>query len=312
MTFRELLSAAPDSFALRIVDAGAAGGLDARWRPLRAVVAGMLFDPREQAVAGTPGAPGRDCVYPSLLGRAEGEATLYFTELGAMSSTLKPNQALLERFLKKRRHGRVTAEETFRVEPLDAVAARHDFYPDILKADVQGGERAVLEGAQTSLERAVILVEVEVSFLERYEGQPRFCAIESFLERFGFELIDLVRLKRYRHENSAGLGNLSLGRGQRAGRVAYGDAIFLLREDAAARRAEAMDRPARAAFALKAVLALLAYGKADMAARWFDLHRDAFDAPLAGAIARTLRRIGRRRYGPGHLHHLFDYAARKL
>lgn len=312
MIFRALLNAAPPGFVMRIADAGAAGGLDARWRPFRAVVAGMLFDPREKAVAGKPGAPGRDCICPSLLGRAEGEATLYFTELGAMSSTLKPNQALLDRFLKKRRHGRVTAEETFRVEPLDVVAARHGFYPDILKADVQGGELAVLEGARACLDRSVMLAEVEVSFLERYEGQPRFCAIEAFLDRFGFELIDLVRLKRYRHANSAGLGNLSLGRGQRAGRVAYGDAIFLLREEAAARRAETMDGPTRAVFALKAVLALLAYGKADMAARWFDLYREHLDAPLAGVIAQTLRRVGRRRYGSGHLHHLFDYAARKL
>lgn len=50
------------------------------------------------------------------------------------------------------------------------------------------------------------------------------------MRALGFELIELHRLKRYRTRNALGIANVGLRGGQRAGRIAYGDAIFLRTE----------------------------------------------------------------------------------
>ena len=310
--YSPLLAAAPADFVLTVVDAGAVGGLHARWRAFRPLVAGALFDPREPADGGARPVAGAETVFPCGLAAADGEATLHVTALGNMSSTLRPNQSLMNRFRKKKGHAEVVDEERFPVRALDAIAQEAGFAPDVLKADVQGGEARVLDGARRALETSILFVEIEVSFLERYENQPRFADIEARLAAHGFELIDLYRLKRYRHENAAGLGNLSLGGGQRAGRLAYGDAFFLLREDVAGTRAEAMRDEECAAFVLKAIITLLAYGKADLAARWFDLYKEKLNETMQRGLEKSFAALGRRRYGPGHLHHLFDYVGRKL
>ena len=144
------------------------------------------------------------------------------------------------------------------IERLDALAKADGFAPDVLKIDVQGGELQVLAGAETSL-NSTLLAEVEVSYFTRYVGQPLYGDIANHMEARGFELIDLLSIKRYRAANSAGIRNISAEAGDRSGRAAYGNAIFLRRE------ADLLDR-ARADHGqtlLKAIVALTAYGKAD-------------------------------------------------
>ncbi len=312
MRDRELLAAAGADFALTVVDAGGAGGLHPRWRAFRPIVAGVLFDPREEASGSTKIERGRDAVLRAALGAADGAGTLHITRMGNMSSLLPPNAALLARFGKKPAHAEVIARESLRVRPLDDVAREFGFAADVVKADTQGAELEVLKGAAETLERSALFVEAEVSFLERYSGQPVFRDIEGFLASFGFELIDFHRLKRYRSANRSGIGNLGLGLGRRAGRIAYGDAFFLLKEDEAARRIERLDPAARARFTLKSLIILAVYGKADLAARWFDVFGAHLDDARKSAAARYLKRLGSRRLTTGHLHHVADYAARHV
>ena len=81
------------------------------------------------------------------------------------------------------------------IERLDALAKADGFVPDVLKIDVQGGELQVLAGAETSL-ASTLLAEVEVSYFTRYVGQPLFGDIANHMEARGFELIDLLGIKR--------------------------------------------------------------------------------------------------------------------
>ncbi|MEL7030607.1 MAG: hypothetical protein AAGL49_15685, partial [Pseudomonadota bacterium] len=120
--YAKIAEAAPAGFAIHVVDAGAAGGLNSRWRPFRSVVAGALFEPR---LAGPEGAgpdgagpdgagpegagpegtgqagrtpePGCDVVFPCGLGADVRQAPLHIAALGNMSSTLPPNTALANR-----------------------------------------------------------------------------------------------------------------------------------------------------------------------------------------------------------------------
>lgn len=312
MQHADLIAAAGDGFALVVADVGSLGGLHARWRPFRSVVAGVLFDPREEQQATGGPTPGSDFIHRTALGDSEGEATLFVTRRHTMTSTLRPDPALMPRFLDKEAHTEIISEVPLKVRPFDAVATETGLRPDVLKIDIQGGELGVLKGAAGSLKDSVLFVEAEVSFFERYVGQPVFREIEEFLAGLGFEFIDFYRMKRYRHVNAARIDILRLGRRQPTGRLAFADAFFLLREEIAAERLARLSEGEKASLILKAVMILVAYGKPDLAARWFDTFGGALPQAARDRIAKGFRKIRRRRYGRGYLHRLFGYIDRRI
>lgn len=303
MNLGPLIRHAPPGFEIVLADAGSAGGLKDRWAPARAIVSGLLFEPRE---GGDVRKQGRDTLYPVALGAEPGRATLNLTALANMSSTLQPNRALLETYRKKGAHTQIVATLEMPVDTLDALAQREGKRVDAIKVDTQGSELPILEGARTCLATGAIAAEVEVSFFQRYSGQPLAGEVIAFMADHGFELIDLYRLKRYRRLNRAGIGNVSLGGGQRAGRLAYGDAFFMLEEGRLLDRARAEGETT----ALKAIVALLVYGKPDLAAHLFDDTAGLFDAGRRSGIGRYLRGLRRRRFAVAH--HMLDYFGRHV
>lgn len=302
---KALLRACRPDFELVLADVGSAGGLKNRWAPARSVVSAMLFEPRE---GGEVRKAGRDTFYPVALGPEPGRALLNLTALPNMSSTLQPNAALLRTFRKKGGHTEITGTLEMSVDTLDAIAARDRKRVDALKVDTQGSELGILQGARACVSDSIFLAEIEVSFFERYRGQAVFRDIEAFMADHGFDLIELYRLKRYRRANDLGVGNISLGGGQRAGRLAYGDALFVLREERLLQRIEAEGED----LAMKTFLSLLIYGKADIAAALFERTRGCFDLQRAEAVERHFRSLARQQVRRNSLHHIIDYLARNV
>jgi FkbM family methyltransferase len=276
-----LIQALPGDFTLTLVDVGSAGGLNTRWAPFAPLLSSVLFDPREPEATGSFGR-GRTRTYPVALGDKAGEAPLYLTGMPNMSSFLRPDPAVFGRFGKKEADSSVVSTEMVPVERLDELVRRDGFQPDVLKVDTQGSELMVLQGAEVALQ-STVLAEVEVSFFRRYMDQPLFTDIEDYMSEQGFELIDLLKLKRYRSANSFGIRNEGVRANDRSGRVAYADAIFLRREN------EILERGGSSL--LKAVVALVAYGKADMAARLLDLGRGKLPTGQAEALGQALKTL---------------------
>lgn len=77
----------------------------------------------------------------------------------------------------------------------EAVATLEIESPVLLKMDVQGYERAVLEGATAFLSRIDYLV-YETSFQPLYEGQPVFDALHDYVRGLGFEFVAPVGFNR--------------------------------------------------------------------------------------------------------------------
>lgn len=289
MALQRLFDALPRDFFLTLVDVGSAGGLAKRWRPFQPILSAVLFDPREAAPSGELGR-GKTRVYPVALSEAAGEAELYITALPNMSSFLRPDPDVFARYRNKGRDAAVAATEMVKVDTLDALARADGFRPSVLKVDTQGSELLVLNGSEESLE-SVVLAEIEVSFFQRYQGQPVLADIQAWMAGRGFELIELYRIKRYRALNSLGIYQPLLGGWQRSGRAAYGDAIFLRKPDAILAAARNDD----GASLIGAIVALIAYGKADHAAALLDQAEGVLPADRIAQLRAALKGLYRGR-----------------
>lgn len=287
MSLRPLIAALPPDFFMTLVDVGSAGGVHKRWRPFQPILSTILFEPREGGAASGEIGRGRSRTYPVALGERPGNVDLHITALPNMSSFLQPDASVFGRYRKKGVDAAVVGTEKVPVERLDALARADGFTPDLLKVDTQGSELLVLKGAEQAL-RSVVLAEIEVSFFRRYVDQPVFAEIEAWMNARGFFLIELQRLKRYRSANSLGIRRPLVGT-QRSGRVAYADAIFV-------RDSDWILDPARGdggMTVIRALLALIAYGKADHAAALLDAASDVLPPGSAQAIRAALTSLKR-------------------
>jgi FkbM family methyltransferase len=129
-----------------------------------------------------PQIPNLTC-YNMALGSESKETTIHHNEFHYSSSLLEMRDVHKTMFP-------YTSNETLemiRVEKLDSAfdvtLARK---PVLLKIDVQGYEKKVLEGGQKTLQHVDFIV-CEVSFVELYKDQPLFREIYEYLNEFGFK-----------------------------------------------------------------------------------------------------------------------------
>lgn len=291
------------AFQIVLADVGSAGGIHKRWRALRRNVTAVLFDPLDESTENT-----RDIYVPFAVAKGSGTARLHVTKRVSMTSTLLPNRELLARIWDKPDHTAIVKELEVPTRSLDDIAAGLPHPVDVIKIDVQGGEYAILEGGVETFRKSLFFAEIEVSFIERYLGLRTFDEVVALMRSFGFDLIDIGRIKRYRYRNSANVINPGLGIGDRAGRIAFCDAVFILRDELLRERI----KTGGADLATKAIAVLLTYGKADMAAALLDEFESQLDPGFADALRKFLRRVSGSNFGRRGWHKALDYLARKV
>lgn len=307
VSLRPLVSALPADFRLIVADIGSIGGLHRRWAGIADRLLTINFDPldpRESTESSR--------FYPYLVGDKDGTAILHITRRTTMSSTLLPAGRFFAPFWDKPSHVEVVEEIEAPMTRLDPLLARESLSPDAIKIDVQGGEAAVLSGATETLRSSTLLAEIECSLTGRYEGQETFDQIVARMRGLGFALLDLRRLKRYRYRNEAGVRDPSLGRGMRAGRLAFCDAIFALEPDLLWQRIERGGEANGPHVALKAMLLFLIYGKADLAAAVFDRGANSIPIETREASERFFNRLKGDGSWRQRLHHRVDRWARRV
>lgn len=298
---RPLFSALPADFRLTVADIGSVGGLHKRWSGLSDRLVTINFDPLDPRQGSES-----ERFFPYLIGDRDGTATLKVTSRPSMSSTLAPDRKLFAPYWDKPSHVEVVREIDAPMTRLDPLVASEGLVPDAIKIDVQGGEAAVLSGATETLRNSILLAEIECSFIPRYEGQETFDQIVVRMRDLGFGLIDVRRLKRYRYENRAGVRDPSLGRGMRAGRLVFCDAIFALEPALLWRRIERGGEANGPHAALKAMVLFLIYGKPDLAAAAFDHVPDGMPRKTREACYRFFSRLKNDGGWRQRLHHRVD------
>jgi FkbM family methyltransferase len=114
--------------------------------------------------------------------------------ISGMTSLLKPSARHLAFFNGFDRFGEIHETQEVQTTRLDEVAGLPDL--DFLKMDIQGGELMALEHGQARLAQCAA-VQLEVSFVPLYEGQPTFGEIDVWMRGQGFLPHSFAELKRW-------------------------------------------------------------------------------------------------------------------
>ena len=131
--------------------------------------------------------------FHEAVSNSEKHQQLYITRADGMSSLLRPNPTVVNKFYFADAFD-VESTVTVPVIGLDSAASTYGF-KDVcfLKLDTQGTELDILRSGSEILDNAVLGVFVEVEFHQFYENQPLFSDVDQFLRSRGFELFDLHR-----------------------------------------------------------------------------------------------------------------------
>jgi FkbM family methyltransferase len=202
---------------LYVVDVGASGGIDPRWRAFTPHFKGILFEPDPREYSRLRQASDANLIVLSAaLSDTPGETEFHLCRKQQVSSVYRPNFSFITRFPDASRFDVVdrirVVTNTLDNELRSAGIGEVDF----IKVDVQGFELAVLRGGREILNR-VIGLEIEVEFAPMYEGQPLFADVDVFLRERGFELFDL---RRYFWKRPA------TSEDSRRGQLVFGEALY--------------------------------------------------------------------------------------
>jgi FkbM family methyltransferase len=145
--------------------------------------------------------------------------TFYECNFTMTSSLFEPNTALLAKFQNLEELTRVQKAYPVQTTRLDDIPELKG--TDFLKADVQGAELLVFQGAPKLLDDALV-VHTEVEFVQLYKDQPLFADVDAHLRSKGFVLHLLGKAGRtfkpliFRNDVNAGLSQ-----------ILWGDAVYV-------------------------------------------------------------------------------------
>lgn len=242
---------------LVLVDVGARGGLKRNWSAAERHLHVIGFEPDEQEYQRLIARGGSSTFFHAALHNQRGLVPLHLAKDRGLSSIFRPNRSFVDGFPDADRFDTVDTRE-MQADTLDnLLASRALADVDFIKADTQGSELLVLQGAAHALASSVVGVEVEVEFAPVYVDQPLFADVDVFLRGLGYYLFDLrpVRWKR------------AVGRdaGGPYGQIVWADALYLKSTPALESMVARLPADLKRSKILRAISVALLYGYVDYA-----------------------------------------------
>lgn len=136
----------------------------------------------------------RATVYPEFLYDGTPQTVHFANEASGMTSLLRPNLEALKFFNGFEQFGRILRTELIETYRLDDISGIPPI--DFLKMDAQGAELTILKNSQMTIERC-LAIQLEVSFIALYEGQPCFGEIDTWMRTNGFVPHCFLDVKRW-------------------------------------------------------------------------------------------------------------------
>ena len=227
-----------DPTFVRVVDVGASGGPQSRWKDADCKSLIILFEPDPRECEKLQKQLGDQYIVRNVaLSERQGKFEFHMYRDQLASSVYRPDLDLLSRYYIDRTSGDFVDDRCENLRTLDidkfdilkSIILTTDTLDnqlsvvnlmdvDFIKLDVQGHELPILKGSQATLSNTVG-VEIEVEFLPLYKGQSIFHEVDAFLTSCGFELYDLKRTFRNRCGKKI--------YGDRKGQLLWADALYL-------------------------------------------------------------------------------------
>lgn len=203
---------------LMIVDIGASGGIDKRWKNLTSSFKCILFEPDLRAYnILKENSDSNLIVLNSALSDSTKKVEFHLCNKQEVSSIFPPNFDFLNKFPDAERF-EVQKNISLNADTLNNQLIKAGVTEvDFIKIDTQGYELPILQGSYDYLD-SVIGLEIEVEFVEMYKGQPLFDEVDVFVKSKNFSLVDL---KRYFWKRK-GTRNTTNKKGQ----LIFGDALY--------------------------------------------------------------------------------------
>lgn len=278
---------------LALVDVGARGGLKRNWAAAKRHLRVLGFEPDRREYdrlvqsAATADVPSE--YFNVALHNQGGSVPLYIARDRGLSSIYEPDRAFLDAFPEAGRFD-IEGVQQVEVDTLDnQLRARNINDIDFIKADTQGSELFVLQGAAHALAASALGVEVEVEFTPIYKGQPLFAEVDIFMRSLGYLLFDL---KPCYWKRAAGWKA-----GGSYGQIVWADALYLKSVPALAQTLRLLSPDKRKSKVLRAISVALLYGYFDYALDIAASSGDALSAEERALIDRRLRQRGEH-HGP--------------
>jgi FkbM family methyltransferase len=286
---------------LVLVDVGARGGLKSNWAAARRHLRLVGFEPdkREFGRLSSEAEPAVPTTFLDIALHNRTETVrFHIARDRGLSSMFEPDRPFLDAFPEARRFDTVDVQEV-EADTLDnQMRARGIGDIDFIKADTQGSELFVLQGAREALASTATGVEVEVEFTAIYKGQPLFADVDVFLRSLGFLLFDL-RPCYWKRAAGRGMG------GPR-GQIIWADALYLKSLPALRAAIAALDPDSQKSKVLRALSVALLYGYCDYAFEIAQHAGAALTTDDRAVIEAELRRLEREQPGttrfPGRRH----------
>src|SRR5262245_58021117 len=248
-------------YPLVMADVGARGGLKKNWQPARRYLRLFGFEPDKNEFARllerAKGEGHGDTYFNVALHNRRGRIGIHVARDAGLTSIYEPNREFLDAFPDASRFDTVD-ERSVEADTLDHVLESHGEHDlDFIKADTQGSELCVLEGARSLLASTVLGIEVEVEFASIYKDQPLFADVDRLLRGLGCFLFDL-RPCYWKREAGRTAGGPY-------GQIIWGDALYLKSVPALQHTLAPLDPDRKKSKVLHALSIALLYGYVDYA-----------------------------------------------
>lgn len=269
--FEHLLKDQP----LVLIDVGAAGGIQEKWKCLEPFLHVISFEPDKRSPVSLSLKSGEYTEKHSAttflsvgLHNKKSRIPLYLTRVKTDSSILEPNFSFLKRFPHSDRF-EVIGREMMDVDTLDNQLDEHKIIDvDFIKVDTQGSELFVLEGSKHAL-RLAFGVEIEVEFSPIYLNQPLFADVDILMRSYGFQLFDIA----------PGFWKRKIGKnlGGERGQIMFANILYFMDAEMFVHSTYRFDdNTLRRSKILRAITICLLHGYADYAREIADIAHDMF------------------------------------
>jgi len=279
---------------LVLADVGARGGLKRNWSAAERHLRVLGFEPDEREyrrlVETAKGREDSRVFFHAALHNRPGPISLRIAQDRGLSSIFEPNRAFLDGFPEAERFNTTDVREV-QADTLDNLLESHGLTDiDFIKADTQGSELFVLEGAARALGALAVGAEVEVEFTAIYRNQPLFADVDTYMRGLGYFLFDL-RPCYWKREAGRDAGGPY-------GQIIWADALYLKAIPALQTALGMLPADARKSKVLRAISVALLYGYYDYA---IAIARDAGGVFSLDERQTIERRLGARQAKGGPL-----------